>query len=411
MRLTRRAALAGGLAALLARPAAAAPPLTLLPPGMARMPAVSIVFSPDGRRLGLWTGGAVTVIDLVAPALAWRSQALGRSEFVGGLAFSGDSRTLAAVAGGSRWGVFDVGSGTMRHAPLAPHKATAVAAAADGSHFLVGTVAGTVLAWNYHESHETARVEAHQTGIRCLAVRGGEVFSGAFDQRVRRWTLPDLGDGTVLSAGLDGGRTHRGIINAMAVTAAGQLVTTSSWDGTGALTRSSMASRRITHGATVHWWNDAAGRPDRSVVIDFGVQSVAPLADGRLFAIQNDGTMLYGHPMVIPSRGTDVVPVSGLDDVRELVSVAVHPNGRLAVFGTYWGHVVLIDLERNRRLLTLAFGPAGMAAVAPDGTFGIDGAYEAIAVDAAGTARRHPVADVVSHALQGLCRPAGCVRP
>jgi WD40 repeat protein/predicted Ser/Thr protein kinase len=194
-------------------------------------PVMGVAWSPDGSLFAaggwVWGGSAVRVWD----AQTWRERkpALkGCTAPVISLVFSPDSKRLAAAGGDNVIRIWDVATGEPV-AELRGHNdwISRVAFSADGAKLVSSSMDKTIKVWDATTGRELRTLEGHTAPVAdvVLSPDGGQLASASLDGTIRLWD-PDTGKGLGILKG------HTGSVLAVTYTPDGRRLASGSFDKT-----------------------------------------------------------------------------------------------------------------------------------------------------------------------------------
>ncbi|WP_158710335.1 WD40 repeat domain-containing serine/threonine protein kinase [Streptomyces sp. NRRL F-5126] len=350
------AALAGGLAALMAHPGS--PPSPGPPsssgspasPGSPSSPVVltapltgpgagsvgSVAFSPNGNTLAASHGLGGVQLWNVATGKTTHTLTAPDDFIVKSVAFSPDGRTLAAGTQSFAAQLWNLATGRSTHTLTAPDSTVTVGSVAfspNGKTLATGNV-GTVQLWNL-ATGKTTHTLTGPGPDNC-----GVVGSVAFSPNGKTLAADD-GDGTVKLWNLTTSKTHTfigpgpdrcGVSGSVAFSPDGKTLAATNYNGTVKLWN--LSTGKTTHTLTAH---------PVDTVNPFTVLSVAFSADGKTLAAgYDDGTVKLWNLTTGKTTATLTAP----DDFI-VKSVAVSPDGKTLAAGYDDGTVKLWNLHAH----------------------------------------------------------------
>jgi WD40 repeat protein len=314
--------------------------------------------NPQGRRLRLAGLAAVAVAIVVALTAAfWPGGADGdsvRSLFalqnsapVSALAFSPDSKLLAAASRDGMVNLWDVGAGKVSGKIPSPAGVSSLAFMPNGEQIVSGELNGVVLVTQAGSARTIRAFKPdvdysweHAPAVQSIAVSpdGARIASGHAEGSITIWSA----DGEALRRI----KAHERAVSALAYLPDGKLVSASA-DGTAYIWNAATGQRLVNltghpgailalavshdgkrlaaggNGSTVLVWNATTGAVAQRLITRFsGVESIAfSKAGGRLAVGGNDGTIEWWNV----STGQRLATVTG--HPRNVQALAFSPDG------------------------------------------------------------------------------------
>ena len=364
----------------------------------------SVTFSPDGQ-FALSSGGPIPELKLweVATGRELRSF-IGLTGQVSFVTFSRDGKFALSL--GTEWKLWDVATGRELRS-FASRGGNSAAVSRDGRFAMVGggdtlNTKGQLTLWDIATGRELRSFAGHAGNVYSVAFSpdGQFVISASADHTLKLWD-PSTGRELRSLAG------HTEGVNFAAFSPDGQFALSANanhrldlWElVTGRKLRSfvghkgavlSVAFSRDGKFAlsgsddyTLKLWDVASGHELRT----FGdpedpVGSIAISPDGR-FALSAGGNVLQYRPKLSSTlklwdvtTGRELRAFAG--EMGDVYSVAISPDGRFGLSGSFDGTVRLWELASGRELRSFADHKLGVYSVAfsPDGQFALSGSTD-----------------------------------
>jgi eukaryotic-like serine/threonine-protein kinase len=325
-----------------------------------RQPDTRITFSPDNTRLATVTSGLANVGGQ-DPVSIWEAATgrrladfRGRSEVLGSLSFTPDSRALLISARASvrRWRLAPADNDNERQPAGHKDEAWSLAFSPDGRTVATGSDDSepdpTIKVWDAATSQLTKAWQGGEGTVAALAFSpdGHTLASGHLvtNENVRIW---DAATGRLVAT-LDG---HVDRVRTVAFAPDGKSLATGSSDGT----------VRLWDVASWHVRSVLSGHRDT-------VHAVAFSPDGKTLAsASNDGDVRLWD---LRSTGGVIAPERVLHNRSCLMAVAFAPDGKALAVADDMGSITLWDLEQSTpiRLIHSDGDELRQVAFTPDGT-------------------------------------------
>jgi WD40 repeat protein len=159
-------------------------------------PPWSLVFSPDGKNLGVGCqqadhSGQVQIWD----ARTWNlKHQLKQEKYVNAVAFSANGKLLASGSGGSLVQLWDTETGKLIHSlEGVGHGTRTVAFSPDGRTIGAGCKDGKVLLWDVRTGEQKETLQGHAAEVYSIAFSpdGKTLASTSQDETVRLWAMDE----------------------------------------------------------------------------------------------------------------------------------------------------------------------------------------------------------------------------
>ncbi len=289
------------------------------------------------------------------------------------------------------------GSGELRTLEGHEFDVDAIAISPDGRMVVSGSRDNTLKVWELDTGKEICTLKGHTHSIRAVAISpdGRLVVSGSFDKTLKVWDLKP----TMPAKGVEELQTMKGHYSEGSIVAfqpGEKLVASGSGDET-------LRFWDLTDGKLLGTWR-APVEPEHILGIGPDVQLVITSTGkgGKTLKVWNLGSgealLLKGHTksvqtvaispdsrLAVSGSWDNTLKVWDLESGEELRTlsghsnvvhtVAISPDGRLAVSGSYDSTLKVWDLDSGRELRTLSGHSGGVHAVAisPDGRLAVSG--------------------------------------
>jgi len=304
--------------------------------------AASETFSPDGTQLAGISGTQIKIWD-AATGRELRSL-VGHTDWVMGIAYSPDGRSLASTSLDGTAKIWDLGPGdeVLAVRGSVTNYGTRVVYSPDGRLFATNGGDGSATLWDALTGMPRLVLRGHDQEVLSLSFSadGKRLATGSFDTTAIVW---DTATGRKLLT-LSG---HTSAVRDVAFSPDGSHIATASFDGTAAI------------------WDSSTGKQLREIRGHQGlVLGVAFSQDGtRLATSSTDGTAkiwdVETGALLLTLQGHD----SGIRDI------AYSPDGRRLATGSGDGTAILWDTETGSQLHRLSGHTSGIQSMAfsPDG--------------------------------------------
>lgn len=299
---------------------------------------IGLAFSPDGKSLASTSlDGTVKVWSLLTGTESVAVASV-PAEFGTRVAYSPDGMMFATNGGDGSATLWDANTGEA-HSILHGHNVEVmnVAFSPDGTRFATGSLDGTAILWDTATRKKLFTLTAHADGVRDLAFNpdGSLLASGGFDGTAKIW---DVETGSLIRE-ITG---HQGLV----------LGVVFSPDGTHLATSSTDATAKIWDVKTGELLSTLEGHQG-------GIRDLAYSPDGMLFATgSGDGTAILWDA----ATGLQVLILIGHSS--GIQSVVFSPDGKYLATGSEDDTAKLWDVETGVEILTLPGNGVGVSGVA-----------------------------------------------
>ena len=251
----------------------------------------------------------------------------------------------------------------------------------DGGSALAGLADGSIVLWEIAARRERLRLTGHAGQVNALDISpdGATALSGGADGQVILWNLT-TGREVRRFAG------HSGVVRAVAFSPDGRTAASGGFRG----------ESMMTPGELILWDVGSGLEMRRLQGHQFSVVALAFTPDGAaLLASSGDAEIFSNQLADVTSEDTGLVGVTSdmllwdvatgqvrqrfPDWVEDAFSLAISPDGRSALTGSFYDNtIVLWDLQNGARLRTLRGHSEGVVAVAfsPDGRRALTGSHD-----------------------------------
>ncbi|WP_406693499.1 c-type cytochrome domain-containing protein [Singulisphaera sp. Ch08] len=311
----------------------------------------SVQFSPDGKRLAAGSYQVVTLWNV--PSGGLDKTLAGHTEPVKAVAVSADGKTAFSASPDKTVRVWNLADGKLSRQMNAPAPVLAIALSPDGKTLALGGQDNGISLLNAADGKLTATLKGHTGPVNRLAFTpdGARLASVSSDGSGRIWTLPPeadlqasktpddvkLADPIVLAS-------HKGPVQALAVTPDGQLIITGGDD------------------ATVRLWNVADGKLAHTIEGQHSglVLAVAVSPDGKtlLTGSADKNARLFDLP-----TGTLRTTLTGHNG--PIQSVGFSPKGDRVVTAGGDGGLKVWDTADGRGVIAFGHSAPDNAAIQP----------------------------------------------
>jgi WD40 repeat protein len=349
-----------------------------------------LAFSPDGQTLAS-AGATIILWDTTTGTPRGKPLVGYTGGSAYGLAFSPDSKTLAAASWNNSVVLWDVATGEPHPAPLVGHKGPvhSVAYSPDGKILVSASFDDTVVLWDAETGQPRGEpLTGHTDDVNCVAISpdGQFVASASNDKTVILWDMTANPRGEPLAG-------HVGAVYGLAYSPDSQTLASASRDSTIILrdvrTGQPRGRRLARHRGevlgvayspdgqtlasasfdkTVILWDAKTGQPRREPLVGHndGVVGVSFSPDSQTLASASyDQTVILWDAKTGEPRGKPLTGHQGL--VR---GVAYSPDGQTLATASYDKTVILWDAATGQprgRPLTGHKGPVCCVTFSPDG--------------------------------------------
>jgi WD40 repeat protein len=281
-----------------------------------------------------------------------------------------------------------------------------VAITSDGRRAISTSDDKTLKVWDLQHGAELATLHGHTNFVEAVAVMpdGRRAVSRSGEGTLKVWDLEFGTELTTMESTIKKNisiiappRTNMHATRAVAVTPDGRRAVLGSWDGMLKVWDLEQGVETITLHSHTKFVNKVMVTSDscRAISVSGGVLQVWDLEHGaELFTLRTHATAMAvtpdGHCAVLGSdvenmlqvwdleRGTEIasyIMEKSTAYLRKFNTLAITPDGRRAVSGSYYGRISVWDLEFGTELATLGShaAPATAVAVTPDCRCAISG--------------------------------------
>ena len=304
----------------------------------------SIAISPDNAVLA-WGGcslrlgdscsrGHVILWDLVTFEMTGEP-IVGHTNFVTGISFSPDGRTLISGSDDKTLILWDMEKRQPIGRPLAGHtrSITGVAFSPDGNMLVSGSSDGNIILWNLttHLSiGQTLTGHSDSATSAAFSPDGKVLASAGYDNTILLW---DVQTSQIIGHPLTG---HESVVSSIAFSPDGETLASGSWDN------------------SIRLWNVESGNPTlrQSIRTADAVTSVAFSPDGDILASgscseKTDGNCTQGEVVLWDAAtGQEMARFSG--HTAFVSSIAFSPDGTKLASSGYDTSIVLWDVEARQ---------------------------------------------------------------
>jgi protein involved in polysaccharide export with SLBB domain len=295
-------------------PAHAPPAPEVSPPRAVPAPAMSLAFSPDGKRAAV--GGLDGTVRIQNRDGSGEARVLrGHQARVVGVTFSPDGKLLATASWDTTARLWDVASGAARQV-LFGHTAAVLGVAFSPDGRLLATAGSdhTAKIWEAGSGRNLLTLSGHAGPVTSVAFSrdGSRLATTSWDRTAKVWAADDGRELVTLSG-------HSERLTGVAFSPDGSRLTTASWD----------KSLRIWEVETGKRLETLNGHAD-------GVWAVAPSPDGKVLAAAcGDGTVKLRDPlsgkisMTLSRHDAPVQWVAFAPDAKQVGTVSVDGTAKL----------------------------------------------------------------------------------
>ncbi|MEG4857213.1 WD40 repeat domain-containing protein [Microcoleus sp. K1-B6] len=270
-----------------------------------------------------------------------RNRLEGHSNWVNGVSFSPDGKTLASGSGDNTIKLWNVDTGQVI-STIEAHNSpiTSVSFSPDGKTLASGSADNTIKLWNVQTSKVITTLNKHSKGLRSISFsRDGILASGSDDSTIKLW---DVKTGKVIHT-LKG---HKNIVYSISFSPDGKILASGSAD------------------KTIKLWNVKTGKEEKSLPEhENAVLSVSFSRDGALASGSADNTIKLWDIKTgkvihtLKEHKNSVFSVSFSADGKTLASGS--DDNTIRLWDVKTGERTTIFTEHNNTVRSLSFSPDG----------------------------------------------------